>query len=160
MTPERERFLHKHIFVGEERSLCEVKVFNPRERRLPRHGCDHPFEPLVHLRRFDTVLNIDLAKRSCRRSHTHFNRCRPWKIRTRFPGNRIRRQQHLPRSRSIDSPRRLGSSLKKLCDRRHDVLLLVFCEFGKNWQSHRLVACSFGFWKISGLVLQICKRFL
>ena len=52
MTPERERFLHKHIFVGEERSLCEVKVFNPRERRLPRHGCDHPIEPLVHLASF------------------------------------------------------------------------------------------------------------
>ena len=46
MTPERERFLHKHIFVGEERSLCEVKVFNRGSGDYQRHGCAHPLERL------------------------------------------------------------------------------------------------------------------
>jgi hypothetical protein len=46
MTPERERFLHKHIFGGEERSLREVKVFNRwsgdyhgADALIPKNAC-------------------------------------------------------------------------------------------------------------------------
>ena len=123
------------------RDLFARSKFQPRERRLPGHGCAHPKERLYILGRFDTVLNLNLTKRSCRRSHTHFNRCRQWKVRTRFPGNA-----------SEDSNIcHVHAQLIHLGDwvhrSKHFAIADTTCccwssVSSKNWQSHRLVACS------------------
>ena len=160
LTPERQRLLHKYIFVGEERRFRQVEVFHRGERRSPRHGYAHPGEPPATSCVVSTPYSRSTCRRgSSRRSHTHRNRLEPVKnsyqvlspVTTPKDGDVwYVHAQFIPPT--VPTTHASNSLLEKSCNRRYDMLLLVFCQFGIDWQSHDLVTCPLGFRKISSFV--------